>query len=882
MKSWTKKPFTKAVLSAVAVGMSIIVCLSGVMLIYKMNDSEGNIVGAGESSYEESGAFEQRMRDTSQNVLERIRMKEQLEVDGKYDPNRLVDVMAYDKDGKISGDNESGLAYRLADIAEWGIKYNQSDLSSENVVVCEKTDGTYHYYYMDEFKNLLKSDGLKLVFPNIESGAAEDPFAGYGDPESERIQSVLGVLRDGYSLEDTFGMAYAGAKLTDKEGKLLYTDFWAFTEAIQETAAPEGAENLLQVVNSTPELNGKLSEVYEAVGNTISNLAVSVDVYENGGDIWTEGNTNFTYLIADRSTKKVYTNNSEYTDFTKLEENVEALKNTDHNKYVIVKPKLGDFESNLDVSASEWKSIVNAQEMFSEDFVFAAAVDTSYPIQDVFYDGAKAYEKYAPYTKIAGISFAISLTVLLVSLIWLGIVAGRRADDEELHLNAFDRWKTEIAAAAVIVPWFFVTMTLGTNWSGFGYQAVSYYDTDFEYAWHYGNLYYTFSLTAADVAVISFFAAFTMILFLIGYLSLVRRIKGKTLWKNSLLRWILNTGGKCWSAFWKNRNITVKVILLLVGFIGIHWLMAIFGSAFLILAFAVDVAAAIFLIKWAVEKDRIKKGIQKIASGDLEYQIPCEKMSSENRQMAELVNDIGNGLNRAVEAGIKSERLKTDLITNVSHDIKTPLTSIINYVDLLKRENFDDPKIQGYLEILDAKSQRLKTLTEDVVEASKVSSGNITLEMMDVNLVEMVNQTIGEFSEKMETKKLTIVATLPEEPAIIHVDGRRMWRVLENIFNNAAKYAMPGTRVYVDLKVKEAEDGKKIVLFSMKNMSENPLNINADELTERFIRGDISRSTEGSGLGLSIAKNLTEMQGGTFTVYVDGDLFKVMIEFQAR
>ena len=153
--------------------------------------------------------------------------------------------------------------------------------------------------------------------------------------------------------------------------------------------------------------------------------------------------------------------------------------------------------------------------------------------------------------------------------------------------------------------------------------------------------------------------------------------------------------------------------------------------------------------------------------------------------------------------------------------------------------------------------------------------------MMDVNLVEMLNQTIGEFSEKMDAKNLTIVATLPEEAAIIHVDGRRMWRVLENIFNNAAKYAMPGTRVYVDLKVTDVknENGKKKVFFSMKNMSENPLNINADELTERFIRGDISRSTEGSGLGLSIAKNLTEMQGGTFTLYVDGDLFKVMIEF---
>ncbi|MDD6446028.1 MAG: sensor histidine kinase, partial [Lachnospiraceae bacterium] len=201
-------------------------------------------------------------------------------------------------------------------------------------------------------------------------------------------------------------------------------------------------------------------------------------------------------------------------------------------------------------------------------------------------------------------------------------------------------------------------------------------------------------------------------------------------------------------------------------------------------------------------------------------------------------------------------------------------TSIINYVDLLKRENINNPKIQGYLDILEAKAQRLKTLTEDVVEASKVSSGNITLECMDVNLVEMLNQTIGEFSEKMETKQLRIMATLPEEPAVIHVDGRRMWRVLENIFNNVAKYAMPGTRVYADLKIK-----KETVEFSLKNISEYPLNIKADELTERFIRGDISRSTEGSGLGLSIARSLTEMQGGKFNLYVDGDLFKVIIEF---
>ena len=192
---------------------------------------------------------------------------------------------------------------------------------------------------------------------------------------------------------------------------------------------------------------------------------------------------------------------------------------------------------------------------------------------------------------------------------------------------------------------------------------------------------------------------------------------------------------------------------------------------------------------------------------------------------------------------MKSARLKTDLITNVSHDIKTPLTSIINYVDILKRSNIEDPKIQGYLEILEAKAQRLKTLTEDVVEASKVSSGNINLQLMDVNLVEMMNQT------------------LPIEPAIIHVDGRRMWRVLENLYNNAAKYAMPGTRIYADLRTDKDE-----VIFSLKNVSEYPLNFSADELTERFIRGDIS--------------SLVQMQGGKLELYLDGDLFKATVRFR--
>ena len=232
---------------------------------------------------------------------------------------------------------------------------------------------------------------------------------------------------------------------------------------------------------------------------------------------------------------------------------------------------------------------------------------------------------------------------------------------------------------------------------------------------------------------------------------------------------------------------------------------------------------------------------------------------------------------KSLEKVSRSDQLRVDLITNVSHDLKTPLTSIINYVDLLKRENLTDPQVQEYLRILDEKSQRLKVLTEDVVEASKASTGNIKFEMNDIDFVEMVQQVIGEFEEKFQEKNLTMMVHFTDEPSIIYADGQKMWRVLENVFGNVVKYAMEGTRVYAEIS-----NSNKKVVFSLKNISAQPLNFSADELTERFIRGDVARNTEGSGLGLSIAKSLTELQGGEFKLYLDGDLFKVMITFAAN
>lgn len=317
-------------------------------------------------------------------------------------------------------------------------------------------------------------------------------------------------------------------------------------------------------------------------------------------------------------------------------------------------------------------------------------------------------------------------------------------------------------------------------------------------------------------------------------------------------------------------------MLIFAGFVLIHWIaISSMGMGpFPVIMFGSEFAAAVYLIRRGIGQKKIVKGLERICGGEINYQIPLKGIKGEQLVVAQRINSIGEGLDAAVEASMKNERMRTDLITNVSHDIKTPLTSIINYVDLLKREKFTDSKINGYLDILEAKAQRLKTLTEDVVEASKVSSGTITLEYMNINLVEMIQQTSGEFEEKFAKRNLTEVLTLPEEEAVICADGRRVWRVLENIYNNAAKYAMEGTRIYADLRASQ-----KTVVFTLKNVSEQPLNISADELTERFIRGDVSRSTEGSGLGLSIAKNLAEMQGGQFKTYVDGDLFRVTITF---
>lgn len=300
---------------------------------------------------------------------------------------------------------------------------------------------------------------------------------------------------------------------------------------------------------------------------------------------------------------------------------------------------------------------------------------------------------------------------------------------------------------------------------------------------------------------------------------------------------------------------TTRIVLVLMGF---------------------DVVVYLCYLRWNREQKRIRDASAALASGDLAYKVNEKQLHFVWRDLGRDLNSIGDGMALAVEERLRSERMKTELITNVSHDLKTPLTSIINYIELLKREDLPPETQREYLDVLDRQSAKLKKLTEDVIEASKAASGvmPVNAEILDVR--ELLEQSVGEYAERMKQAGVTPVIHAPEQETCILADGRLLGRVLDNFITNIIKYAQPGTRAYFDLTEAEGE-----TVVAVKNTSRAPLDMPADELMERFVRGDSSRSTEGSGLGLSIARSLTELIGGRMQLTLDGDLFKAELVFPA-
>ena len=322
--------------------------------------------------------------------------------------------------------------------------------------------------------------------------------------------------------------------------------------------------------------------------------------------------------------------------------------------------------------------------------------------------------------------------------------------------------------------------------------------------------------------------------------------------------------------------IVIPILIVIVLFFSVLWdvdievLVIVFGMLFILWLICVGVAYHVYYFGKRFEQ--IYNGVEKIKSGELSYEIPLEKRDTQLNHLAENINSISGGLGDAVNERMKSERLKTELISNVSHDIKTPLTSIITYVDLMKKEDIQPECAKEYVAILDQKAQRLKTLTDDLFEAAKATSGAMSMNPERLDLGALVSQGIGEFTEKLEKSELEVKNSLDEEMYFVKADGRLLWRIFENILSNVCKYAMVGSRVYMD-----AVEEQQTITFTVKNISGVELNISAEELMERFTRGDRSRNTEGSGLGLNIAKSLAELQGGSFYVEIDGDLFKTVL-----
>ena len=867
---WIVIAHLAAVAAAVCAAMFVMIYQIGIRL-----DDRGK-------SYTESEAFEKQVSNRGSDILVSLAAQDDINYLKNAGSSAVIDLAEFEEKGNtrdsirdLSLKNTSGLAYSVSDLLEWGkdweANYYEGVYDEDSQVIrCESSDGTSHYFYRTDFKKMVADGTLKINY-NTDF-LEEDDFE--SKTESEKLDTVADELYYRYtSQSENIG------NVTDTRTNTEYPGcFFVELSQLDEKFAPQGAENILDAVNKSTEWNGRLEDAYKELFTLLDCIrAIQSDeqfndyetslasVFHSVGD-YTEGSTNLTYLFADKETQTIYTNKKAYSSYAQLEQNLEKIFK--EKAYAVVYPELSECVTNIPgADLQVWNHTID-QSFDTKDFVFAVSVDTKFSVADSMADEAENYKTYSKlmFPMLAGAIFGSVLW--LIGMVWLTVTAGRRPEDEEIHLNGFDRWYTEIAAGTVIGIWLAGTIISGTliaN-SSLGYSHVV--------------------VTVIVICLIC--GTYTMAWFLIGYLSLVRRIKAGTLWKNSLIRKVLKWIGKCSGkladfarAFSRNTAEKIKVLLVGGAFLFLQFLIigCVFSGAgvFLLALMAVDVAVMIFAIRKADGLDLIMDGLKKISDGELQYKIKTDTLTGKQKVMAEYINNIGGGLDAAVENSLKKERMQTELITNVSHDLKTPLTSIINYVDLMKRENPTDPKIQEYLRILDEKSQRLKVLTEDVVEASKASTGNIKLEMNDIDFVEMVQQVIGEFEEKFQEKNLTMMVHFTDEPSIIYADGQRMWRVLENVFGNVVKYAMEGTRVYAEIS-----NRNKKVTFSLKNISAQPLNISADELTERFIRGDVARNTEGSGLGLSIAKSLTELQGGEFKLYLDGDLFKVMITFVAK
>ena len=445
----------------------------------------------------------------------------------------------------------------------------------------------------------------------------------------------------------------------------------------------------------------------------------------------------------------------------------------------------------------------------------------------------------------------ILLSIIIVYLIWS---IGHSQNKEGITLNSLDKFSYELVIILFSCIFWMCIIIAAT--------VISYVDISTNLLIYIIGLTYLGAYVSLAVMTV----------------TTIKRLKAREFWHSfttyRIYKSIKDRIKKTSSKVLDKSASQKKIIILYIAFIFVSCILGV--TFFTGISFIVLIVLWIWTLYKILEYNKrlneIKNALHEIYMGNPNIDLDTEELTGTLKELATYVNDVSNGFNNAIQEKLKSERLKTELITNVSHDIKTPLTSIINYVDLLKQENIQDEKVQEYIKVLDSKSQRLKKLIEDLVEASKASSGNVKLNIEEINLSELLKQVTGEFKDKFDERNLIIDLDLPSNNVNIQADNRYMYRIIENLYSNVSKYAMENTRVYITLLKTNDE-----IRLEIKNVSKDKLNITADELMQRFVRGDKSRYTEGSGLGLSIAKSLCELQDCKFDIEIDGDLFKAVL-----
>lgn len=763
----------------------------------------------------------------------------------------------------------------------------------------------------------------------------------YDDGSSADLNEVAAYTADNYATND------AGI---DKEAYLAYEDGTDVSQETEETDVAALTEEVSAADAETFDSFSPDGEVYFPSDNAVKSLKEKkidpADVssqflylYDQGMSLETQKTKAGTYLYeyAAANLKKVSIRDL-YMTLSGVTEEVAAFKNQesgisvdadDANLWYCLEDKEGNIYTNVD----SWKNGYTTAIAQKSPYPFAFAVDRtggadkvrsyatrknspaveaarSYLLNnqiadnyqkifvaldpdlaasDYFSQYSEIYSQWLPKMQLLLLMIAVGGIGTLVCLVLFTLQAGRNGKNKEIRLYFFDQWYTEIAAAAAILIVMgavgIVAVCIELSYGGVHY--IQNFDGNYIYSGSYGNEADTWrSLVAASGILAGF------LITLIPYCSLVRRIKARNVWKQSFLYCVGHRIVSAGRTFYEGRQESERTILMFCVFCGVQIILCCgFGMFGVFLTLVMDAAVLLLLLREASGRKQIEHGLKEIAAGDLDYKIDLTELQGEdNLQLAGIVNSLGEGMKAAVQEQMKSERLKADLITNVSHDIKTPLTSIINYVDLLQKEDIEKEPEASYIEVIARQSARLKKLIVDLVDASKASTGNVKVELVNMDANMIAEQASGEYIDKLMQKNITLVTNLAKDRAGIEADGRHLWRVFDNLLNNAFKYTMPGTRLYVNTYITD-EDGNVIrdlkksikepakVCIEFKNISEAPLNISSDELMERFVRGDSSRNTEGSGLGLSITRSLCQLQHADFNIVIDGDLFKAVITF---